>query len=66
MSIKLTEQQNSLYKKLRIILYAITAIGLLYFTKEIKHNHYMSDDEDNLFETEDLSINGYFKKLNLT
>ncbi len=35
MSIKLTEQQNSLYKKLRIILYAITAIGLLYFTKEL-------------------------------
>ena len=39
---------------------------LLYFTKEIKHNHCMSDDEDNLFETEDLSIDGYFKKLNLT
>lgn len=45
MSIKLTNQQNSIYKKLRIALYALTAITLIYFAIELLFpthifNHY--------------------------
>lgn len=47
MSIKLTEQQNSIYKKLRIALYTLTVIALIYFTIELLFpthifNHYKS------------------------